>query len=285
LGTSVVKLKSRDGSDVFLDITITYTIDPAKGEVVAREIGVNRSTPNPQILISYARSLVRDEFGKLSIEEVIDASTRNEAVLKLRDLMAKDLEPFGIVINTIAVQNPNFNPQFEELIKQRKSADQELTNQASAQDSAQSDQERQVSEAQRVKETTIREDEGKQRRRIIEAEAAAEERKRLAEGEAYRIRVDGERSKEVAEQTAQAVLTEGLKRAEGVQKMAEAYQANGLGQVRAALAEKFIGTRIMGRPYSLSSTVDRLRVEENEAGNEGIDDEARKQAAAATMTQ
>lgn len=255
-----IKIKSRDGSDVFIDASVTFSIDKAKGELIAREVGTQQAFIN-DLLVAYTRSVLRDELGKLHIEEVIEAETRNAAVTAFKDSVEERAQLFGIEINTIAAQNPSFNPEYERLIGERKRADQDYTNQASAQGRARSNQQLQDSEAMRLSEVAVREEEGKQQRRLIEARAQAEEIVRRAEGEAYRIRLEGERQRDVAIREAEAVRAEGLKKAEGLRALAAAYRDGGLGLVREALAAKYVGARINGRPYSLESTVQRLSLE------------------------
>jgi regulator of protease activity HflC (stomatin/prohibitin superfamily) len=263
--SGVIKIKSRDGSDVFIDASVTFSIDKLKGEEIARQIGTEDEMIS-DMLIAYTRSILRDELGKVHIEDVIDAESRNAAVNAFKTEVEKKADRFGIEINTIAAQNPSFNPEYERLIGDRKSADQQFANQASAQERARSNQQLAIAEATRLKEIAVREEEGKQRRRVIEAETQAQEKLRRAEGEAYRVRLDGERQRDIALREADAVRSEGLKKAEGIRALAEAYAEGGLGLVREALAAKYIGTRIDGRPYSLDSTVERLSIESAGAG-------------------
>jgi hypothetical protein len=61
---------------------------------------------------------------------------------------------------------------------------------------------------------------------------------------------------------AKAIEFEGISRAQGIEKLAKAYEKGGLALVREALAEKFRGVVLQGRPYSLASEVQRLQLEE-----------------------
>lgn len=255
-----IKIKSRDGSDIFIDASVTFSIDKKRGELIAREIGTEEAFMR-DLLVAYTRSVLRDELGKLHIEEVIEAESRNRAVAAFKGSVEERARQFGIDINTIAAQNPSFNPEYERLIGERKRADQDFTNQGSAQGRARSNQQLLIAEASRQSEVAVREEEGKQQRRLIEARAKAEEIVRRAEGEAYRVRTDGERQRDVAVREAEAVRAEGLKKAEGIRALAEAYREGGLGLVREALAAKYVDARINGRPYSLDSQVQRLSLE------------------------
>ena len=97
---------------------------------------------------------------------------------------------------------------------------------------------------------------------MIKAEGDAAAMMEVAHAEAIRMREHGEQQYQVFHNEAQAVETELLKKAEGIQKLAEAYQTGGLALIREALAKKYAGTIINGRPYSLESTVARLQIEQ-----------------------
>jgi len=261
-GDLSLKIKSKDGSDVFIDATVTYSIEPDLGERIAREVGVEDDVI-AEGLVAYTRSSLRDELGRLSIEEVIEADDRNKAVDDFMAVVQEKAKRFGITINTIAAQNPHFNPEYENLIGERKRADQDFTNQASAQERARANQAYEVAEANRVREVAVRQEEGKQERRIVEAKAAASQILKRAEAEAYRTKIEGERQKAVALAEAAAIKAEGLSKAQGIADLARAYHKGGLGLVREALAAKYKGTKLNGRPYTLTDTVDRVRVEQS----------------------
>ena len=73
----------------------------------------------------------------------------------------------------------------------------------------------------------------------------------------------------MAENEAKAILTEGLRRAEGIKQLSDAYREGGLALAREAVSKKLAGTVINGRPDSLESRVDRLRIEGDATRAEG----------------
>lgn len=286
-----VKIKSEDGSDVFIDATVTFTIDPNRAHLVLQQVGGNERgglsahgvmDSVHELLLAYARSILRDELGRLKIEEVIQADTRNAAVRQFQIRLQEKVDKFGVVINTISAQNPSFNPEYEKLIGSRKQADQDFTNQKSAQERAVKDQERQIAEAERSKEVAVLEEKGRQARRVIEAAGEVSQAVKRAEGEVSRVSAEGDRELAKAIAEAEAIREETLKKAEGIRALAAAYRVGGMGLVREALAAKYAGRQINGRPYSLSSHVDRLRMEEEGGSYDGEGASTKEKEAAAS---
>ena len=180
-------------------------------------------------------------------------------------MMNQQLEPYGVYVGNVSLSKPILNETYAQLIKDRKSADQELTNQSSAQDSALRKQEQAIAAKTREKSTAVEEEIGRQNKRIIEAKSRAEQRIARADGDADKIRREGDKSYEVALNEAQAFRAEGLSKAEGIRKMAEAYENGGMARVGEALAEKYLDAEISGRPFNLSNVVERLALEPSTA--------------------
>ncbi|MBI4576791.1 MAG: hypothetical protein HY722_11055 [Planctomycetes bacterium] len=273
-GLDNVRIKTKDGSNVYIDVEIRYHVDPAKAGQIVRRLGKGAELVL-DVVRAYARSVIRDEFGRLSIEEVSVPATRLEKVQVTRTRLAEALAVWGIQVTSVSAINFAFNEQYVEMIKRRKEADQIARNQREAQLAAAKDRERALQEAGREKNVALTEEQGLQRRRLIAAEALREQMLARAQGEAVKLRKEGDRSHEVARLEAEAVRTEGLTRATGIAALARAFEKGGLALVREALARKYAGCTLSGRPYSLDSHVDRVRMERAPS-----DEDARRAAAA-----
>jgi regulator of protease activity HflC (stomatin/prohibitin superfamily) len=267
-GVDDLRIKTRDGSNVNADVTVNYTIDKNAAEKVTTYMGAeqNEHEQNIETVVrAYVRTAIRDELGKLLVEEISEPSYRDLAIKTAQASLDNALSDYGIRVTNLLVSEFDFNEQYEQLIKDRKEADQMYTNQAAAQETALSNQRRAISSAEREKNNAVVEERGKQRKRVIEAEGMAAQVINLASGEAYKTKLEGERTMKVDMAEAKAIEAEGLRKAEGITKMAEAYEKGGMGLIREALAEKYIGRTINGRPFSLSSHVDRLQLESSAA--------------------
>lgn len=259
-----VRIKSNDGSSVYIDAEISYRIDESQIEKIVKEIG-REDAYKKNLVRHYARSLIRDEFGQLSIDELSSPSLRLSKIKDTELALTEAIAPFGLTSQYVSATNFDFNPKFKQMINDRIEADQRARNEMSAQMTASQIQETRIAEATRKKETAVVEERGLQNRRIIEAGGLADKLVKEARGQAIALHTDGDRILKVAEAEAGAIRAEGLAKAAGILKLSEAYSVGGISLVRETLAEKMLGKQINGRPYSLDSHVDRLQLEESGA--------------------
>ncbi len=267
-GDDSVQVKTNDGSNVNVDVEIQYEIIPDRAHEIVSRIG-RGDAYRGGIVRAYARSILRDELGQLSVVDIADPSHRAMKTTQVRQRMNEQLDPYGLRIVLVTATNPVFNPEYEKMIKQRKEADQETRNERSAQETAREEQKRSIADAEREKNVAIRKFEGEMNARTIAARADAEQAVRRNEGAAYAVRKEGEQALAQARNEAAAIEAEGLARAKAVEELARAYEEGGLALVREALAEKYAGVVMQGRPYSLASEVDRLRLEHAGAAAQG----------------
>ena len=257
-----VKVKTMDGGDVHMDLTINYQITPIEGETIVKNLGTGDEYKK-HLMKAYARSLIRDSLGVLSMVEISTPSVRNGKLSEVQDSLNSHLNRLGVSIDAVSATNFRFNKEYEELIRERKSVDQEDVNQETAQETARLEQVTETSAADREKEVALRKLDGQLNKHVIEADGLAKKLMKEADGEAYRGRKKGDELLAVASADAEAILAEGLKRAEGVTAISDAYKEGGHMLVLESLAKKYMGKTIHGRPYNLDTLVDRFQIEQD----------------------
>ena len=255
-----VKVMTRDGGDVHMDLTINYRIQPSMGETIVRNLGTGDEYKR-HLMKAYARSLIRDSMGVLSMVEISTPTVRNGKLSEVQDRLNEHLGDLGVAVDAVSATNFRFNTEYEELIRERKSVDQEDVNQETAQETARREQVTKTSSATREKEVALRKLGGELNKQIIAADGLAKKEMKDADGEAYRIRKKGDELFAVASADAQALLVEGLKRAEGITAISDAYRQGGHMLVLASLAKKYLGKTLHGRPYNLETTIERFQLE------------------------
>jgi len=263
-GPETVRVKTRDGSSIDVDIELKYRVrrDETSLLTLAHNFGNDpQLTQVSELIRSFARASVRDVLGKLHIQEVTDGTQRQIKAAEITEVLNEELSGYGISMDTVSIPKPNLNPEYQALIDQRMDAINVLTNQASAQEEARQRQAQEIAQATREKNTAFEEEKGRQEKRKIEALGQARQKKARADGEAAKVRVEGDRMYDVAMNDAKALEAEGLAKAKGIRKLAEAYELGGLSLVREALAQKYLGKTIKGQPYDLSGFVERFAVE------------------------
>ena len=254
-----VRIKLIDGSNIDLDVDVNYKIVATLADEIIKRVGPGDSFKNKMVR-SYARALIREKYGTLTLEEVADPSTRTRQNLLVKNALNEALRDFGIEVTLVNTTNFVFNPRYETLVKEKKAATQSFINQTAAQERAQKEQETKIAQAEREKNNALITARGSASKRLVEAEARAKQKIARAQGDAYSRKLEGEREYQVALNDAKAVEREGLNTAAGIQKLADAYEKGGTGLVKEALARKLAGARINGRPYSMSERIERFAI-------------------------
>ena len=259
-GIDNVRIKVADGSNVEVDVAVNYRVIPASSADIIKNVGPGDAFKNKMIR-SYTRAFIREKYGTLTLEEIANPATRIGQNTEVRLALNDALRPFGIEVTLINTTNFDFNEQYEKLVKEKKAVAQQFTNQKAAQEQAQKEQEAKIAAATRMKRTALIQAGGVRDKNLVEATNNAKQTIARAKGEAYARKLEGDRNYEVAINEASAIEAEGLAKAAGIRKLVEAYADGGLGLVKEALAKKLVGSRINGRPYSLSERIDRLKIE------------------------
>ena len=216
-GGDAVKIKTSDGSNVALDIQVTYRIIPQKADVVLSTAGPGTSFGELWIR-SAVRSGVAEQFGRLTTEQVYNASMRTERAKALVESLNLRMNEHGIEIVTVVPQDFRFYKEYEEIIKQKKLADQEVEEQQAKARLAKEEQQKKVTVANLAARAKLATVEGEADR--IRAEADGYVRKVHLQAEANLIR---------AEKKAAGLLAVGLAEATGLKEAARA--VSGIGGV------------------------------------------------------
>ncbi len=253
-----LRIKTVDGSDVFLDLTINYVIRRDMIGEIVKSSGLDESYKFKWVR-DYSRSVGRTVFGEMTTEEFYDASVRNEKAGKASDELNKLLNPFGIEITGVIAEKFRFHPEYEERIRAKKLADQEVEEQVSKANAARQNQIFREVEATKKKEVVLATFEGQMRQLVVEATAEAE--RRVKDSEAYVIdkQLGADASLYKQEKNSEAILVKAKAEGEALTALANAFAGEG-GQnlIKRAYAEKVGDMNISGQPFSLESTTERL---------------------------
>lgn len=255
-GGGQVNIKTNDGSNVEMDVEIVYQLQGSFAEQAYRELGDTENIED--ILRALTRSSIRSHFGELSTLEIAEPTHRSERLNAMQKRLAEELQPMGIEVVTLTAQNFQFDPEYDRIIRDRKEADQILTNQKDYQEAAVEEGKRMVAEATRDKQTALAHLQGDLSKQLIGAEGEAKRIVTKAQQDAYQAEREGDIALKTAEQEAAAVLSEGQRKAEAMEKLFAAYEKGGEGLVREALVRFYEGITIRARPYAPSATVGRF---------------------------
>lgn len=251
-------VRASDGSNFRFDtLEIQYHLIPGSADVVLNDSGPGNAFKGRWIK-SYARAILRDEFGRYSSEEVANPTTygvaRDDSTRRLNDL----LRPHGIEILQLVTPKPRFDDAYEQAIEDRKVADQDVERLIAMEDQLRQEREQSLAQVEKEKEIEMRSLRGDLERSRLEAERDSIRIKKSADAYAVERRAQGEaqRAQMIAE--ARGLTEKYTKEAEGLVAKAKALEHRGEVVVREALVKKLASIRFTLLPYSRDSSPVRL---------------------------
>ncbi len=260
-----LRIKTVDGSDVFLDLTINYQIRRDMVKEVVTTSGLEDAYKYKWVR-DYSRSVSRAVFGEMTTEEFYDASVRNQkaqlAMLEINGL----LEPYGIEVSSVIAEKFSFHSEYEERIRAKKLADQEVEEQISKANAARQNQIFRVVEATKKKEVVLATYSGEMEKLVVEATANAERDVKQAEAYVIDTELGADATFYQRDKNAQAILVIAQAEGEALTKMAQAYEGiGGVNLVKRAYAQKIGNMTITGQPFTIESKTERLSYQDEAA--------------------
>ncbi|KRP37640.1 MAG: hypothetical protein ABS34_01875 [Opitutaceae bacterium BACL24 MAG-120322-bin51] len=260
-----LRIKTVDGSDVFLDLTINYQLRRDMVEETVTTSGLGDAYKYKWVR-DYSRSVCRAVFGEMTTEEFYDASVRNQKAQMAREELNKLLKSYGIEVSSVIAEKFSFHPEYEERIRSKKLADQEVEEQISKANAARQNQIFRVVEATKKKEVFLATYSGEMQKLIVEATANAE--RDVLDAEAYVIdtQLGADATFYQRDKNSQGILVKAKAEGEALTALANAYQGiGGMNLVRRAYASKVGDMKITGQPFTIESKTERLSYKDEAA--------------------
>jgi regulator of protease activity HflC (stomatin/prohibitin superfamily) len=260
-----LRIKTVDGSDVFLDLTINYQLRRDMVEETVTTSGLGDAYKYKWVR-DYSRSVCRAVFGEMTTEEFYDASVRNQKAQMATEELNKLLKPYGIEVSSVIAEKFSFHPEYEERIRAKKLADQEVEEQISKAKAARQNQIFRVVEATKKKEVFLATYSGEMQKLIVEATANAE--RDVLDAEAYVIdtQLGADATFYQRDKNSQGILVKAKAEGEALTALANAYQGiGGMNLVRRAYASKVGDMKITGQPFTIESKTERLSYKDEAA--------------------
>jgi regulator of protease activity HflC (stomatin/prohibitin superfamily) len=226
-GPGQLILKTRDGNDLFVDVTFSYRIDPTKAPYIRQYVARNDLELREKVFKTVARSRTRDFLGALSTDEFTHTEARNRAVELAKDGLQAILHDYGIILERVSVMDYRFDPDYLKVITEKKVAEAK-TLEVRAQIEAQREaNKRMLNEADGQVKAVIASAVGQYSNTVSAADADFDQKQVLAS----------------------AILTEGTNTAMSIIKQREAMaSAGGETQIQLAIATNLMGKRIIMIP-------------------------------------
>lgn len=259
-GKDDLKIKTIDGSDVYVDLKVQYRIMPEEADVVVTASGLEDNYKQKWAR-DYTRAIVRNFLGELTTEEFYDASQRDAKLVLAQNEINARLNPFGVNIDSIVIpQRPHFYADYEAMIKKKKLADQAVLEEQSKALAAKQKQQTMIVLETNRKNVAVEQYEGLMRQKVIEAEADANRIQKEADAYYQKVTINATAYLYEQIQLAEGITAKKSAEAEGISEMNKALAApGGHNMVKLEYARKLQDITITGKPFTLEGHTDRFQ--------------------------
>lgn len=259
-GKDDLKIKTVDGSDVFVDLKVQYRMVRGSADTVLETSGPGDQYKRKWAR-DYVRSLVRNHLGALTTEEFYDATLRDERLADAKEEVNEKFKDFGIRIETIGIpREPHFYAEYEEMIKNKKLADQAVLTEQSKALAAKQLRETMIVEQTNKMNVEIEEFSGRMEQKTIVAQAEAEKAREAAEAYHERITIGAGATLYEMGKKAQGILAQRQKEAQGLKELMAALEGpGGRNMVKLEYAKRLKDVVIQGQPITLGAEASRFQ--------------------------
>lgn len=255
-----LKVKTIDGSDVYVDLKVQYKILPAEAITILKTSGPGNAFKHKWAW-DYARSICRNSLGELTTEQFYDSSKRRLQIQKAKKTINDKLtKNFAIVVSDIIMpKKPRFYREYEALIKKKKLADQAVLEEKSKALAAQQLQQTRIVEETNAKNVAIEQFTGQMEQKIIQAKAEAERGKKTAEAYFTKVTIGAEAELYRNKKASEAILAQKQAEAKGIEAMKKALEGEGgRNMVKMEYAKKLKDIKFTGVPYVVDGKVEKF---------------------------
>jgi membrane protease subunit HflC len=268
-------VRAKDGSNFSFDeLEIQYAISPGDAGTTLDDSGPDDGFKREWIH-AFARSILRDEFGRYSAVDVADPTSYQAARIASEERLREMLAQHGIELIQVICPKPRFDPDYEQAIEDRKVADQEVEKQREEESRLLNERERRLATAQKEKEIEWQSLQGTLTKALLNAEQSQIELEKGAD--AYAVTKGFQAKAENAQlvQEALGMTAKYTKEAEGIKARAIALEMRGEVVVREALIEKLKEIEFTLVPYNRDPSPKRLEHVDSRDGASLMDDAKR----------
>jgi hypothetical protein len=256
-----VKIKTADGSNVSMDVSITFKMIPQEAVKVLRRSGTGRRFAETWIE-PFARHVCFDSFGRLTTEEMYDATLRNEKAQEALRQLNESLGPHGIEIIAVIPGDVRFYAEYEDVIRQKKEADQQVEEQRAVARALLEERERQLVEVRKRTEARLAAMKAETARRLIQEQAEADRARLEADGRYAGALLAADAALYSSEGKAKGRRETLLAEAEGLESLRKALGGDGgLTIVGLEYAKRLASVRFSGTPITRDPAVKQFAVE------------------------
>ena len=123
-GEDDIFFKTLDGNDIRVDVTVVWQINENQAPYLLENVGDDTDTVKERLVRPICRSVVRDVLNQLQSEEFYVSDKRFAKAAEAEEKLNEILKPQGVIVSQVIVGEYHFNPAYEEVIRDKKLAEQ-----------------------------------------------------------------------------------------------------------------------------------------------------------------
>lgn len=168
-GDDSIRARTKDGQEVFIDVSVIYSIDPTK----LIELHINWQNRYENDLIRPAvRNAIRDAVSQYGVEEIV-STKRAEMEEMITATLFDTLSKNDLVLDSFLLRDIHFSPEYATAVEQKQIAEQQAQQAKFVVESKKQEAEQARQVAQGQADAAVIAAQGAAQARIIEAEAEA----------------------------------------------------------------------------------------------------------------
>lgn len=119
-----IAFKTIDGNDIRVDVTVQWQIDGSKAPLLLTRVGDSTEQVKEKLVRPACRSVVRDVLNELHSEDFYVSDKRFERAAEAQKKLNQVLNPEGVVVTQVILGEHHFHPEYEQVIRDKKLAEQ-----------------------------------------------------------------------------------------------------------------------------------------------------------------
>ena len=253
-------VRASDGSlFAFNDTTLLFRAIPGKADVTIRDSGLGHAYY--EWMLPYARSILRDEFGRESTISVSNPTSFGEAEGRAKKRINHLLGEHGIEVTSIVTPRPRFTKEYEDLIEARNQTENQLAVIDSELARAKTERDRKLAEVERDQNKIVQTKRAELEAALATAVTAQTETKRQVD--TYKIEKLGVGQASRSASKGKADELKGQLDAQYQSKKAEidAFKNQPVERVMERLGERLKGVTIEIQPFKNDGQPQRVQLE------------------------
>jgi membrane protease subunit HflC len=253
-------VRASDGSlFAFNDTTLLFRAIPGKADLTLRDSGLGHAYY--EWMLPYARSILRDEFGRESTISVSNPTSFGQAEERAKKRINTLLGQHGIEVTSIVTPRPRFTKEYEDLIESRNQTENQLAVIDSELARAKTERDRKLAEVERDQNKVIQTKRAELESALATAVTAQVETHRQVDTYKIEKLAAGQASRSASQGKAEEL--KGQLEAQYASKRAEieAFRNQPVERVMERLGERLKGSTIEIQPFRNDGSPQRVQLE------------------------